>query len=127
MRPTTRRHKLRCLHRGEEEPSSEDRRSARGSTRIIQLLRRHGLLTVVLCTVWSSGTQGLFSNTHLALCVGAQPCPRDIGGVGVYPSPTLVMDGLDVATGRPVEGEPRCRMDLPSQEQIRAAVRERSS
>lgn len=47
--------------------------------------------------------------------------------VGDFPSPTLVMDGVDVATGRPVEGEPRCRMDLPSQEQIRAAVRALSS
>ncbi|MFC5731267.1 MULTISPECIES: alkylmercury lyase [Nocardioides] len=47
--------------------------------------------------------------------------------VGDYPSPTLVIGGVDVATGRPVEGEPRCRMDLPSQEQIRAAVRELSS
>lgn len=47
--------------------------------------------------------------------------------VGDYPSPTLVMDGVDVATGRPVEGEPRCRMDLPSREQIRAAVRAFSS
>lgn len=43
--------------------------------------------------------------------------------VGDHPSPTLVMDGLDVVTGRPVEGEPRCRMDLPSQHQILAAVR----
>jgi hypothetical protein len=43
--------------------------------------------------------------------------------VGDYPSPTLVMDRVDVATGRPVEGEPRCRLDLPSKCQIRAAVR----
>lgn len=42
--------------------------------------------------------------------------------VGDYPSPTLVVDGLDVATGGPVEGEPRCRMDLPSVPQIRAAI-----
>lgn len=43
--------------------------------------------------------------------------------VGHYPSPTLVIDGVDVATGRPVEGEPRCRMDLPSKGQIRAAAK----
>lgn len=43
--------------------------------------------------------------------------------VGDQPSPTLVIDGKDVATGRPVQGEPRCRMDLPSEEQIRAATR----
>lgn len=46
--------------------------------------------------------------------------------VGDYPSPSLVMDGIDVVTGRPVEGDPRCRMDHPSQEQIRAAVRKLS-
>lgn len=42
--------------------------------------------------------------------------------VGDYPSPTLVVDGLDVATGRRVAGEPRCRMDLPSPQQIRTAI-----
>lgn len=42
--------------------------------------------------------------------------------VGDHPSPTLVVDGIDVATGMPVEGDPRCRMDLPSPQQIRAAV-----
>lgn len=29
--------------------------------------------------------------------------------VGDYPPPTLVVDGIDVSTGRPVEGDPRCR------------------
>ncbi|MFA6297547.1 MAG: hypothetical protein WC642_00155 [Nocardioides sp.] len=43
--------------------------------------------------------------------------------VGDHPSPTLVIDGLDVATGRAVEGDPRCRLDLPSRDQIRAAAR----
>jgi hypothetical protein len=42
--------------------------------------------------------------------------------VGDYPSPTLVIDGLDVSTGRPVQGGPCCRIDLPSREQIRDAV-----
>lgn len=42
--------------------------------------------------------------------------------VGDYPSPTLVVDGLDVATGAPVAGEPRCRLDLPTTDQIRAAL-----
>jgi hypothetical protein len=42
--------------------------------------------------------------------------------VGDYPSPTLVIDGIDVATGEPVAGQPRCRMDLPSRAQIRAAL-----
>ena len=42
--------------------------------------------------------------------------------VGDYPSPTLVIDGLDVLTGQPVQGGPCCRFDLPSSEQIRDAV-----
>lgn len=43
--------------------------------------------------------------------------------VGDYPSPTLVIDGADASTGRPVEGQPRCRLDLPSRDQIRAAAK----
>lgn len=42
--------------------------------------------------------------------------------VGDHPSPTLVVGGVDVATGAPVEGAPRCRMDLPTRDQIRAAL-----
>ncbi|HET8615824.1 MAG TPA: hypothetical protein VFL94_09890 [Actinomycetales bacterium] len=42
--------------------------------------------------------------------------------VGDYPSPTLVLDGVDVLTGQPVHGGPCCRLDLPSSEQIRDAV-----
>jgi hypothetical protein len=42
--------------------------------------------------------------------------------VGDYPSPTLLIDGIDVATGEPVAGQPRCRMDLPSRSHIQAAV-----
>jgi hypothetical protein len=42
--------------------------------------------------------------------------------VGDYPSPTLLIDGVDVATGQPVSGEPRCRLDLPSRAQINAAI-----
>lgn len=42
--------------------------------------------------------------------------------VGDYPSPTLLIGGIDVATGQPVSGQPRCRMDLPSRSQIRAAL-----
>ena len=41
---------------------------------------------------------------------------------GEHPSPTLLVDGIDVATGAPVAGEPRCRLDLPSSEQVRAAL-----
>lgn len=42
--------------------------------------------------------------------------------VGDYPSPTLVLDGMDVATGLPVRAGSCCRFDLPSSEQIRDAV-----
>lgn len=49
---------------------------------------------------------------HLELCLL----------VGDYPSPTLVVDGLDVTTGAPVSGEPRCRLDLPTPEQIHQAL-----
>jgi hypothetical protein len=41
---------------------------------------------------------------------------------GEYPSPTLVVDGLDVTAGAPVSGEPRCRFDLPTPAQIRKAL-----
>ena len=38
--------------------------------------------------------------------------------IGAYPSPTLVVDGRDVTTGRPVTGASRCRLDLPTEEQV---------
>lgn len=41
---------------------------------------------------------------------------------GEYPSPTLLVDGIDVATGKPPSGEPCCRLDLPTREKIRAAI-----
>lgn len=43
--------------------------------------------------------------------------------VGDYNSPTLLVDGFDV-TGRPAapEGQMSCRLDLPSEEQILAAL-----
>lgn len=42
--------------------------------------------------------------------------------VGDHPSPTLVIDGLDVATGRPVATATCCRLDLPTHDQITAAL-----
>lgn len=42
--------------------------------------------------------------------------------VGWYPSPTLVIDGLDVTTGRPAENATCCRLDLPSRDQVLAAL-----
>lgn len=43
--------------------------------------------------------------------------------VGPYPSPTLLIAGLDITTGEPVDGAPRCRLDLPSRDQILTALR----
>ena len=43
---------------------------------------------------------------------------------GPYPSPTLLIDGIDVATGRRPSGQACCRLDLPSSEQITAALQE---
>lgn len=43
---------------------------------------------------------------------------------GAYPSPTLLIDGIDAATGRPpaAMAGPCCRLDLPTRSQIRAAL-----
>jgi hypothetical protein len=41
---------------------------------------------------------------------------------GPYPSPTLLIDGADVTTGRPVTGTACCRLDLPTLGQIRSAL-----
>ena len=41
---------------------------------------------------------------------------------GSYPSPTLLIDGIDV-TGRPLSSVPGCRLDLPAREQIVVAIR----
>ncbi len=40
---------------------------------------------------------------------------------GPCPSPTLFVNGVDV-TGRATSSEPSCRLDLPSEEQILAAL-----
>lgn len=41
---------------------------------------------------------------------------------GPYPSPTLLVDGVDVATGPPLTGTTCCRLDLPTHEQITTAL-----
>lgn len=41
--------------------------------------------------------------------------------VGDYPSPTLLVDGRDV-TGRELSDCGACRLDLPSEEQVLAAL-----
>lgn len=40
---------------------------------------------------------------------------------GPYPSPTLLVNGTDT-TGRPIVATPSCRLDLPTEEQILAAL-----
>lgn len=42
--------------------------------------------------------------------------------VGPYPSPALLIDGLDVTTGEPIVGAARCQLDLPTREQILTAL-----
>lgn len=42
--------------------------------------------------------------------------------VGDYPSPTVVVDGRDV-TGQPLGAGASCRLDLPTEQQVRAALR----
>jgi hypothetical protein len=42
---------------------------------------------------------------------------------GDYPSPTLLIDGVDVLTGRPIALHAACRLDIPSEEQVVAALR----
>lgn len=41
---------------------------------------------------------------------------------GDYPSPTLLVDGRDVVTGRSSGDAPQCRLDLPTREQIATAL-----
>ena len=41
---------------------------------------------------------------------------------GDYPSPTLLVDGIDVTTGAPPQTEICCRFDLPTGAQITAAL-----
>lgn len=41
---------------------------------------------------------------------------------GPYPSPTLLIDGMDVATGHARTGYAYCRLDLPTHDQILTAL-----
>lgn len=40
-----------------------------------------------------------------------------------YPSPTLLIDDIDVVTGRPPDLHPACRLDVPTEDQVVAALR----
>jgi hypothetical protein len=43
--------------------------------------------------------------------------------VGAYPSPTILVDGVDVMTGAPgVPPVQACRLDLPTQARVLAAL-----
>jgi hypothetical protein len=44
---------------------------------------------------------------------------------GDYPSPTLLIDGIDAATGQPTGGALCCRLELPTTEQITTALTRR--
>jgi hypothetical protein len=46
--------------------------------------------------------------------------------VGAYPSPTVLIDGLDVVTGAPPASGACCRLDLPNAEQIAALLERRT-
>lgn len=46
---------------------------------------------------------------------------------GAYPSPTVLVDGCDVVTGEPPTPQACCRLDLPTAQEIAAALRERLS
>ncbi|MCC3318412.1 hypothetical protein [Nocardia africana] len=41
---------------------------------------------------------------------------------GNYPSPSLLIDGIDVITGEPPQQTACCRFDLPTPEQITTAL-----
>lgn len=43
---------------------------------------------------------------------------------GSYPSPTLVINGVDVTTGAAPAGQACCRLDLPTSTQILQALRQ---
>ena len=42
---------------------------------------------------------------------------------GAFPSPTLLVGGMDVVTGAAPAAEPCCRLDLPTRAQILNAIR----
>ncbi len=54
------------------------------------------------------------------LLAGMQPVVETVSGS--YPSPTLLINGIDVATGRPPTDQVCCRLDVPTREQIVTAL-----
>lgn len=58
-------------------------------------------------------------------CLRRADMPAEVEeSVGDYPSPTLVIDGIDVATGGAPAARTCCRFDLPTETQILAALQE---
>jgi hypothetical protein len=56
-------------------------------------------------------------------CLGDGAVPVQFEVVeGDFPSPTLLVDGVDVVTGAAPATEPCCRLDLPSRDQVLAAI-----
>lgn len=67
----------------------------------------------------ADATRGLIADCLAQLDVTTQV----IETVGPYPSPTVLVDGEDV-TGRPAGRDTdACRLDLPTREQVLAALR----
>lgn len=55
-------------------------------------------------------------------CLARSGLRADIEEIeGLYPSPTILVDGVDV-TGRTVRLAAACRLDLPNEQQIAAAL-----
>lgn len=53
-------------------------------------------------------------------CAGVQPLVEIV--TGPYPSPTVLINGVDVVTGLPAGNEVCCRLDLPTRHQIVMAL-----
>lgn len=59
----------------------------------------------------------------LRACLPMAPRPVQVTErEGDYPSPTLLVGGMDVVTGAPPRREPCCRFDLPTPDQILTAL-----
>lgn len=64
----------------------------------------------------------------LGECLADAGVPVRVDDVaGAFPSPTLLVGGVDVVTGDTPAGEPCCRLDLPTRAQILAAIRRGAS